>query len=322
LSQAFKISVIVPVKNEGKKIGNCLEAIFKQTLQPFEVIVVDGNSTDNTVENANKYPIRLFYENYRTRAGACKVGVENASGEFIAFTDADCIVKNNWLENLMKGFGDGIVGVGGGIKNQGEGIWKKSISFAVGTFLGSAFSIQGRIYTKKKYVKSISGCNSIYRKENLLNIGNFDVRLPTAEDTELNSRLLKIGKLLYVPDAVILHNHNRGLAEFAKRMQQYGYGRIKSRLWDVQVIPPLFFFFLVLSLIFTPLLFFFILSIYFILLAFMAIKFAAQMRDFKYLYSIPIVYMIIHGAYMIGIGKGILKSRSSFFNTRLKDSIN
>lgn len=308
LNKKQKISVIVPVKNEGDKIESCLKAIFCQTLKPFEVIVVDGNSIDNTVENANKYPVRVFYENYHTRAGACKVGVENARGEVVAFTDADCIVKSNWLENLVREFDDDIVGVGGGIENIGEGIWKRSISLAIGTFLGSAFSIQGRIYNKKKYVRSISGCNSIYRKKDLLNVGNFNVNLPTAEDTELNNRLSKIGKLLYIPNAVVLHNHNRGLIDFAKRMKQYGYGRMKSQLWDVQIIPPIFFFFLILSLVLTPVLFLSCIIIYTGLLISMAIKFTLKTRDLRYLYSIPLIYLIIHVAYMVGVGEGVLGS--------------
>lgn len=59
-----KISVIIPVKNEEDKIERCLEAIFSQSYKPFEVIEVDGHSKDKTVENAK--------------------------GEYVAFTDADC----------------------------------------------------------------------------------------------------------------------------------------------------------------------------------------------------------------------------------------
>ena len=51
-----KISVIIPVKNEEAKIEQCLEAVFNQTIKPYEVIVVDGHSTDRTVENAKKFP--------------------------------------------------------------------------------------------------------------------------------------------------------------------------------------------------------------------------------------------------------------------------
>ena len=85
-----KISLVIPVKNEADKIERCLEAVFNQTVQPFEVIVVDGHSMDKTVENARKFPVNILYEDYHTRAGACQIGVENAKGDFIAFTDADC----------------------------------------------------------------------------------------------------------------------------------------------------------------------------------------------------------------------------------------
>lgn len=52
------------------------------------------------------------------------MGLENAKGEYVAFTDADCITEKDWLENLVKEFDDGVVGVGGGIKNIGEGLWE------------------------------------------------------------------------------------------------------------------------------------------------------------------------------------------------------
>ena len=72
------ISVVIPVKNEEEKIGDCLEAVFSQTIKPYEVIVVDGHSSDGTVEKVSEFPVKVLYEEYRTRAGACKVGVENA----------------------------------------------------------------------------------------------------------------------------------------------------------------------------------------------------------------------------------------------------
>jgi glycosyltransferase involved in cell wall biosynthesis len=86
-----KISVIIPVRNEAEKIERCLEAVFNQTIKPFEVTVVDGHSRDRTVENAKKFSVKILYEDYGTVGGARQVGVENARGEFVAFTDADCI---------------------------------------------------------------------------------------------------------------------------------------------------------------------------------------------------------------------------------------
>lgn len=302
-----KISVIIPVKNEEKKIMQCLEAISKQTVKPFEIIVVDGHSKDRTVEIAKNLSVKIFYEKYPTRASACQIGVENATGDYIAFTDADCIPQKDWLENLVQEFNSNLAGVGGGIKNIGENIWEKSINLAMGTFLGSANSIQGRFFKDKRYVKSISGCNSMYRREDILKVGGFDISLSTAEDTELNRKISTLGKLLYTPYAIILHNHQRGLMGFGKRMYQYGYGRAKGRLWDLQVIPPTFFLLLLISLFFTHIFFFVIFSLYIIVLMLMGMKFVIKERKFRYFFSIPIIYILEHGLYTIGFWKGLLR---------------
>ena len=74
------ISVVIPVKNEEDKIVQCIEAILNQTLKPYEIILVDGYSTDSTIENIKKYPVKIFYENYGTRGGARQVGIEKSEG--------------------------------------------------------------------------------------------------------------------------------------------------------------------------------------------------------------------------------------------------
>ncbi|NLV27965.1 MAG: glycosyltransferase [Methanomicrobiales archaeon] len=300
-----KISVIIPVKNEEIKIQKCLKAVFDQSLQPFEVIVVDGHSGDLTVENVKKFPVKIFYEDYRTRAGANKVGIDHAEGEYIAFTDADCIPDKYWLSNLYKELKPGIAGVGGSIINLGEGLWEKSINVVFDSFLGSANSIQGRLFSKKKFVKSISGCNSLYRKTDLLKSGGFNVTLTTAEDTDLNNKMLKIGKLLYTPDAIIHHDHRRGLKGFKARMFQYGYGRAKSKLWDLQVIPPIVLIILVISVFLNPLFLLAAISLYIIILILSGIYFSIKFSQIEYLISIPIVYFVEHFFYCMGYYKGL-----------------
>ena len=309
-----KISIIIPVKNEAEKIERCLEAVFDLTVQPFEVIVVDGHSTDKTVENARKFPVRIFYEDYHTRGGACQVGVENAEGDYVAFTDADCIPKRNWLENLIKEFDEGVVGVvgvvgvGGGIINIGEHLWEKSIAFALDTFIGSANSVQGRLFKDKRYVNTISGCNRMHRREDIMEVGGFNVVLPTDEDTELDKKLLKIGKLLYTPDAVVLHNHQRGLKKFAKRMYQYGYGRAESRLWGLQVFAPVVGLIALLLLFVSPKAFLFVIFIYALVLLCIGFKIFIKARKAQYLVSIPIVLIMEHISYSAGFWIGVMKS--------------
>ena len=76
-----KVSVVVPVYNGVPKIARCLQALFEQTLQPYEVIVVDGHSTDSTVKVAGKFPVTVVYQDHGTVGGARQVGVEYARGD-------------------------------------------------------------------------------------------------------------------------------------------------------------------------------------------------------------------------------------------------
>ncbi|MFZ3060700.1 MAG: glycosyltransferase [Candidatus Methanoperedens sp.] len=311
---SLKISVIIPVKNEEEKIEQCLKSIFNQSNPPFEVIIVDGHSSDKTVEKAEKYPIILLYEDHKTRAGACQVGLENSRGEIIAFTDADCIPQCDWLENLIKEFNSDIVGVGGGIKPSGKGIWEESINLATSTFLGSAKSVQGRLFKTKRYVKSISGCNSAYRRDDIIKAGGFKTDLLTAEDTELNNRLAKFGKLVFTPNAIVIHNPKRGVRLFAKRMYQYGYGRGKSKLIDLQVIPPLILPFALLTLPIYILtksdpsiqLFFVMFTVYFLLILIFTVMLTYKQKNKKYIFTIPIVFMVEHVSYSVGLWRGFL----------------
>lgn len=303
----FDVSVVIPVRNAETVIGRCLDAIFSQSYKPCEVIVVDGHSSDRTVEIASRYPAKIVYENYGTVGGARQVGLESSKGEYVAFTDADCIPEKNWLENLIREFDEGAVGAGGSVKNIGAGIWGKAIALTADTFLGSANSVQGRVFKEKCTVKSISGCNSMYRKKDLMAIGGFNVNLSINEETELNKRLSKLGPLVYVPDAVILHDQNRNLSTFAKRMFQFGYGRGKLRLWDLQCIPPLIVLMLFLSLIFTIWIFVGALCLYFFILVMFGLKFAIKKRTVGYMGSIPITYVVEHFSYTLGFFKGLLK---------------
>jgi glycosyltransferase involved in cell wall biosynthesis len=302
-----KVSVVIPVRNAEGTISRCIEAVFSQSMKPFEVVMVDGHSTDKTVEMAKNFPVKVVYENYGTIGGARQVGLENAAGDYIASTDADCVPEKDWLKNLINEFDDNIIGVGGGIRNIGSGLWGKSIAIIMNTFVGSANSVQGRLFKEKRFVKSISGCNSSYRRETLMKIGGYNVNLSINEETELNDRLTKNGKLLYTPNAVVLHDQGRGLKNFAKRTYQFGRGRGRLRLWDLQCIPPIIALLLVVSLLFTPWIFVSLISLYAVILLVIGSKYAVQERDIRYLGSIPVVYATEHSSYTIGFLRGLFK---------------
>ena len=302
------ISVIIPVRNEAAKIEQCLEAVFPQSLKPYEVIVVDGHSTDGTVERAQKFPVKVLYEDYHTRGGACQVGIENAASEYVAFTDADCIPDRNWLQYLVNSFEKEVVGVGGQTRYNGKPLWGRSIDLAFATLLGSANSVEGRLFQNRRFVNSISGCNSIYRKQDVLEAGGFNTGF-VAEDTELSKRLLKRGKLLYIPTAIVVHEQEKSLKGFAKRIHKWGQTRATIAKFNLQVVPPLLIPLLLLSLLFTRWILIVAIGIYLLAIIIVGAKFAIQEKDFRYLLSIPIVFVIEHSAYTVGFWKEVIKPR-------------
>lgn len=301
-----KISVIIPVLNQEKKIEQCLEAVYAQSLQPYEVIVVDGHSTDGTVGKARRFPVKIFYQEYGAAGAARQIGVEKAEGEYLAFIDSDCIPDKNWLKTLTSEFEDDIVAVGGGMKNIGTGLWNNSINLSLSNFLGNANQLQAAIFREKRLVKELGLFNSIYRKKYILEVGGFNIHLAGADETELNKRISKKGKLLYTPDTVVLHDHGRGLREFAQNMYRYGTWRRQSRVLDLPAIPPLLAPLLLLSLIFTRWVFLPLLALYFIILVVMAAKFVIQEKDIRYFFTIPVVYLTEHICYIIGFWKEVL----------------
>ena len=304
------ISVIIPVKNGEANLDSCLNAVFNQTLKPNEVIIVDGHSTDKTIEISQKYPAKIIYEDYGTVGGARQLGVQKAENYFVAFTDADCIPNPDWLENLKKEFRDEIAGVGGGIQNIGKGVWEKSIAYALDSFLGSANSVQDRVLKNQQFVKSISGCNSMYRREDVLQIGGYNTSYSMNEDTDLNKRLLKLGKILYTPDAIVLHNQDRNLTQFVKRMYSFGFGRGKNKLFDLQTIPPIAALLTIICLFIFPQIFLLLLLLYFAVLVFFDFMILFKTKSIIYLFTIPIIFILEHVSYSLGFWRGIIKGYS------------
>ncbi len=102
----MKVSVVIPVYNEEKYIQNCLEHIFKQIEKPDEVIVVDNNCTDNTIQIARKYQVRIIKEDQQGMIQARDKGFNTAKYSVIARTDADTEVPEDWIKKIKMHFKD------------------------------------------------------------------------------------------------------------------------------------------------------------------------------------------------------------------------
>ena len=99
------VSVVIPAYNEEQYLPLCLESIGKQDYAgEYEVIVVDNASTDNTAKIALDWGAKVVYESKRSPACARQKGAEVATGEIIAFIDADTQAPAHWLSTIVSRF--------------------------------------------------------------------------------------------------------------------------------------------------------------------------------------------------------------------------
>jgi glycosyltransferase involved in cell wall biosynthesis len=112
----LKLSLIIPVYNEERHIGACLNAISKQTVAPSEVIVVDNNCTDRTLEIAESYDfVTIVKETNQGRGHARNKGFNSAKGDILGRIDADSRIDPNWTDRVLAQFkkDDSLVGITG-----------------------------------------------------------------------------------------------------------------------------------------------------------------------------------------------------------------
>ena len=103
-----KISIIVPVYNEEEYLSTCLDSLVKQTLDDIEIITIDDNSTDNSLnillDYTRKYPnIKVYHNEKNIGQGASRNrGLKLATGEYIGFVDSDDYIRNTMYEDMYK----------------------------------------------------------------------------------------------------------------------------------------------------------------------------------------------------------------------------
>lgn len=103
-----KVSVIVPVYNMGIYVEACLKSLIEQTYDNLEILIIDNNSTDNSVQICKRYGeidsrITIISEGEKGVSNARNKGIKSATGEFIAFVDSDDIIEKNHIEKLVNG---------------------------------------------------------------------------------------------------------------------------------------------------------------------------------------------------------------------------
>jgi glycosyltransferase involved in cell wall biosynthesis len=102
-----RISIIIPAYNEERYLAQCLDSIAAQTVRPYEVIVVDNNSTDKTAEIAGGYDfVKLVRERKQGIVYARNAGFNAARGAVLARTDADVVLPADWVARIAAFYAD------------------------------------------------------------------------------------------------------------------------------------------------------------------------------------------------------------------------
>jgi len=99
---SHRISIIIPTYQHAQTIGACIESVLKQTLEPFEIIVVNDGSTDDTVHVLEPYAKRITILSQTNQGSnlARNNGFEVSTGDLVLFCDADVVMRADMLERL------------------------------------------------------------------------------------------------------------------------------------------------------------------------------------------------------------------------------
>ena len=122
--QSPRVCVVIPTRNRATDLKECIEALIAQTLSPYEIIVVDDNSSDDTPAVCRKYNVKYLRNRQRMRIPYGRnQGIKASKSQLVAFLDDDSIPERTWLEELLNALvrTEGIGIAGGKVENLAGG---------------------------------------------------------------------------------------------------------------------------------------------------------------------------------------------------------
>lgn len=323
----LKVSVVVPTKNSVRTIETCLTSLLKN--QSFHEIIIVDDSTDGTREKVSKYPVRVIHAPGKNISEARNLGVTNATGDIIAFTDDDCVVPEDWIERGCNYFRDpSVSAVGGPNFTPKDSTFRESCSgMALSSWFGTGVSVdrysivnnetQFREVDESKLIT----CNLFLRKTALNAVGLFDPGQFPCEENELLHRMKQSGfKLIYVPSMYVWHKRRPVFLPFVRQIHSYGIGRAllirrsTSSFKAFYLIPTIFVIGLVLGFIlsfvnsYIGLVYGFTVLIYLVLDTIASVQIVlAEKVKFACVLPLMLTFWLTHTAYGTGFMRGLFR---------------
>lgn len=193
MSGVHKISVLICVYNVEKYIHECIKSLLIQSVKDFEIVIVDDGSIDNTrniIEDFDDTRIRYFRNKENIGMAKSRNKCINLSkGEIIFFTDGDCVLSKDWIEQGLR------------LLKTKRSIGVEGRTYYVSENYTPTFSDNAH-NTKKGEFQT---CNIAYKKKYVERIGGFDERFLRMSDRDLALRVMKLGRIDYNPFMIVHH---------------------------------------------------------------------------------------------------------------------
>lgn len=194
------VSIIIRTANEEKWIEICLKKIYEQRYKNFEVILVDNNSKDKTVEKAKQFPIKIIKIKKFLPGKAINKGIKNSKGKYIVCLSAHCIPINNiWLDSIVKDLS----------KKNIAGVYGRQFPLSYSSDfdkrdLLTFFGLDKRVQKKDTFFHN---ANSAFRKS-LWKKFPFDEKTMHIEDRIWAHKMISLNfNIVYEPKACVYHWH-------------------------------------------------------------------------------------------------------------------
>lgn len=208
------VSIIVNTFNRAESLRRTLASLAQLDYPLFEVVVVNGPSTDRTEDVLSAYGDRIKVDRCdgRNLSRSRNLGIRRAAGDVVAFLDDDAYPEPAWLSELVPGFDDGLAAAVGGPVYDPTGVTLQA-RYSVANRFGDAWveeELNPSDYLGRPGAMTFPytmGTNSLFRKDRLVEVGGFDERFEYyLDETDVCCRLLDQGYLVRLRDTGFVHH--------------------------------------------------------------------------------------------------------------------
>jgi glycosyltransferase involved in cell wall biosynthesis len=219
-----RVTVVVCAYNEQRTIEECLESLLRTSYPDLEVLICDDGSVDHTLEIAKRFPFRVLELEHGGLSRARNAGLEAASGDIVAYLDADATCHSDWPFHLVLSMEGGPAVATGGpnLPFERVGFVERAVALSPGS--------PAEVLIASDRAEHVPGCNMAYKKHALEAIGGFDAAYTSAgDDVDVCWKLLERGEEIAFAPAAQVRHHRRSTVRGYLR-QQRGYGRAERML--------------------------------------------------------------------------------------------